>query len=147
MARFPVELWYHGHRVAVLYESYGTISSGAMVPWSQSCRSLWELWHNFQWSYDTMIINIRWLEGNYWTMKFILRYKLSLTNTILLAAGQVQLNSPNRNSRLQNQIHFLRQTVTPHYKSKLTSFAKPTETILSNLTGNSTPGAIHPTVN
>ena len=31
MARFPVELWHDGRRVAVVYESYGTISSGAMA--------------------------------------------------------------------------------------------------------------------
>jgi len=31
MVQFPVELWYNGHRVAVVYESNGTISSGAMA--------------------------------------------------------------------------------------------------------------------
>ena len=160
MARFLVELWYNGHRVAVVYESYGAISSGAMVQWSQSCSSLRELWHDFQWSYGTMIINFRWLEGSYCTIEFILKYKLSLTNTILLAARLVQLNSPNRNSTkptslpspnrnstLQMQIHFLCKTVTPDNKAKFTSVPKQTETILTNLTGNSTPGAVHSTVN
>jgi len=31
MVQFPVELYYDGHRVTVLYESYGTISSGAIA--------------------------------------------------------------------------------------------------------------------
>jgi hypothetical protein len=93
-----------------------------------------------------MIINFWWQDGSYCTTKFILKRKLSLTNTIFLAARLVQLNSPNRNTTLLNHIHFLCQTITPHYKPKLTSFAKPTETFLSNLTGNSTPGAVESTV-
>ena len=54
--------WSYGtiaNRVLVVYEGYGTISSGAMVQWSQSCSSLRELWHNFQWSYGTIIIELR----------------------------------------------------------------------------------------
>jgi len=107
-----------------------------------------------------MIINFRWLEDSYCTMKFILKYKLSLMNTILFATHLVQLNlpdgnstkpkslpSPNRNSTLQMQIHFLCKTVTPDNKAKFTSVPKQTETILTNLTGNSTPGAVHSTVN
>ena len=35
-----VELWDNNHRAAVVYEGYGTISSGAMVRWPQSCISL-----------------------------------------------------------------------------------------------------------
>ena len=163
MARFPVELWYDGHRVAVVDESYGTISSGAIVQSSQSCSSLRELWHDFQWSYGTMIINFRWLEGSYCTIKFILKYKLSLTNTILLAARLVQLNSPNRNSTkpnslpspnrnstLQSQIHFLRQTyknrpLEPYrqfyprcrpFHCKLVSIGHMTSGILPYLTDN-----------
>jgi len=31
MVQFPVELWYDGHRVAVVYKSNGTISGGAMA--------------------------------------------------------------------------------------------------------------------
>jgi len=46
MAQFPVELWHDDHRVAVVYEGYCTISSGAMVRWSQSCSCLRELWHD-----------------------------------------------------------------------------------------------------
>ena len=46
----PVELWRDDHRVVVVCEGYGTIPSGAMVRLSQSCSSLPELWHNFQWS-------------------------------------------------------------------------------------------------
>ena len=146
MAWIPVELWHNNHRVAVVYQSYGTMSSGAMVWWLQSCSSLQEL-HDFQWSYGTMIINFQCLDGSYYTIKFIVKYKHSLTNTILLAAHLVQLNSPNRNSTLQNQTHFLCQTVPSHYKTKFTSFTKPMETVLSNLTGTSTWGAIHSTVN
>jgi len=163
MARFPVELWYDGHRVAVVYESYGTISSGAMARWSQSCSSLRELWHDFQWSYGTMIINFQWLEGSYCTIKFILKYKLSLTNTILLAARLVQLHSPdrnstkpnslpspNRNSTLQSHIHFLHQTyrnrpLEPYrqfyprcrpFHCKLVSIGHMTSGILPYLTDN-----------
>ena len=123
MARSPVELWFDGHRVAVVYERYATISNEAMAQWSETCSSLCEMWRVFQWSYGTMIINFRWLEDSYCTMKFILKYKLSLMNTILFATHLVQLNlpdgnstkpkslpSPNRNSTLQSQIHFLRQT-------------------------------------
>ena len=102
MAQFPVQRRHDDHRVVVVYEGYGTISSGAMVQWSQRCSSLQELWHNFQWSYGTMVINFQWLEDSYCTIKFILKYKLSLTNTILLAARLVQFNSPNYNSTLQN---------------------------------------------
>jgi hypothetical protein len=156
----PAEVSHDDYRVAVVYEGYGAITSGTMVRWSLSCSSLPELWHDFQWSYGTMIINFRWLAGSYCTIKCILKYKLSLTNTILLPAGLVQhnlpngnstkpksLHSPNRNSTLQWQIHFLRQTVTPRYKAKFTSFPKLTETVLSNLTGNSPPGAVPSTVN
>jgi len=39
MVQFPVELWYDGHRVAVVYENYGTISSGAKAQFPV------ELWH------------------------------------------------------------------------------------------------------
>jgi len=31
MVHIPVELWYDGHRVAVVYESHGKISKGAMA--------------------------------------------------------------------------------------------------------------------
>jgi len=40
MARFPVELWYDGHGVAVVYESYGMMSSGDMA------RFPVQLWHD-----------------------------------------------------------------------------------------------------
>jgi len=110
-----------------------------------------------------MIINFRWLEGSYCTIKFILKYKLSLTNTILLAARLVQLNSPdrnstkpnslpspNRNSTLQSQIHFLRQTyrnrpLEPYrqfyprcrpFHCKLVSIGHMTSGILPYLTDN-----------
>jgi len=46
MAQFPVELWHDDHTVGVVYEGCGTISSGAMLRWSQICSSLRELWHN-----------------------------------------------------------------------------------------------------
>jgi hypothetical protein len=94
-----------------------------------------------------MIINFRWLEGSNCTIKFITKYKLSLMNTILLAAHLVQLNSPNRNSTIQIQIYFLCQIITSHYIVIFTSFDKPMETILSKLTSNSTPGAVLSTVN
>jgi len=40
MAQFPVELWHKDHRVAVVYKGYCTISCGAIVRWSQSCSCL-----------------------------------------------------------------------------------------------------------
>jgi hypothetical protein len=69
VVELPVELWYNDHRVAVIYQSYGT-----------------------------MFLTFWWLEGSYCTIYFILKYKLSPKNTILLTACQVQLNSPNCNS-------------------------------------------------
>jgi len=70
-------------------------------------------------------------------------------NTMLLAGSLVKLNSlpsPNHNSTLQNVIPFLRQTVTPYYKPMFTFFALPPDTVLSNLTSESIPGAVHFTV-
>jgi len=55
----PAKLWHDDHRVAVVYERYGVISSGAMVRCSQSCSGLRELWHNFQWSYGTMVTELQ----------------------------------------------------------------------------------------
>jgi len=43
LVEFPVGLRYDDHCVAVVYERYRTISSGAIVRWSQSYCSLQEL--------------------------------------------------------------------------------------------------------
>jgi len=97
-----------------------------------------------------MIINFRWLEGRYCTIKFMQKYKLSVMNTSILAAQLVQLNSPNHNSTLQSQIHFLRQTyrnrpLEPYRQfyprcrplhCKLVSTGYMTSGILSYLTDN-----------
>jgi len=146
MARFTVKLSHNDHTVTVVDEGCGTLSSGATVRLLHSCRSLHELWHHFQWSYGKMIINFQSLEGSYCKILFILKYKFSLTYTILLAGHLVQLISPNHNSTLQNRIHLLRKTITPHYKVKITSVAKHMEMVLSNRNGKSTLGAVHFTV-
>jgi len=42
-----VEQSRRNHRVLEVPEEYGTIYSRVMVPWSHSCSSPQELWHNF----------------------------------------------------------------------------------------------------
>jgi hypothetical protein len=38
MVQFPLELWYDGHSVAAVYESNGTISSGAIAQFPVELR-------------------------------------------------------------------------------------------------------------
>jgi len=90
-----------------------------------------------------MLINFRSPEGCYCRIKFILQYTLSLMNTNLSAALLVQLTMRNHYSKLQNQLHFLDETVTQHYYPTSNSFARHTETVLLNIISNSTPGAVH----
>ena len=76
IVRFPVEPWCDDHRVAVVYESYGP-----------------------------MLIDFWYLDGSYCTIQFTLKYKLSITNTLHLAARLV--DRANCNRTLQTQFHSL----------------------------------------
>ena len=91
-----------------------------------------------------MIINFWWLERSYYMIQFTQIYKLSLINSKLCTAHLV--HQQNCYPTQENQFRFLRQTMTPHCKSKFTPFRKPSGTVLSNLTEDSTPGAVHCTV-
>lgn len=97
-----MELWNDEHRVIVVNEGQGTIFSGPMVQWLQSCRCLQELCYN---GYivaadikmnDILVIHCSGLDRNYRMNSFTGTYMLSTTNTVIFTPCQVHWQTITR---------------------------------------------------